>query len=52
LIEPQQARREGIRRRYGSCVVAGDLEAARVFHRRTPNQAALRCRTPAARAEH
>ena len=38
LIESQQACGEVVRRRYGRCVVAGDVEAARVFHRNILNQ--------------
>jgi hypothetical protein len=36
LIEAQQACGEVVRRRCRSCIIAGDVEAARVFHRRSP----------------
>jgi hypothetical protein len=35
LIETQQPRGEVVRRRYGSCVIGGHIEIARVFHRVT-----------------
>jgi hypothetical protein len=42
LIETQQPCGEVVRRRYGSCVIGGHIEAARVFHRVTLSLARVR----------